>query len=133
MIPTFFDSGVLITATRSAGPDRDRALQFLEDPKRIHLTSPFVHLEVMPKAIFFKKRLERLFYEKYFANADWFRAIDKIVATAQAEAAKTGLGAMDALHVAAAHLAGADELITTEKPAKAIHRSSLVNVVYLFQ
>jgi hypothetical protein len=48
------------------------------------------------------------------------------------EAAKAGLGAMDALHLAAAYLAGADELITTEKPAKAIHRSSLVRVVYLF-
>jgi predicted nucleic acid-binding protein len=51
---------------------------------------------------------------------------------AQTEAAKAGLGAMDALHLAAAHLARADEFITTEKPNKAIHRSSLVKVVYLF-
>jgi hypothetical protein len=35
--------------------------------------------------------------------------------------------------VAAAHLSGADEFITTEKPNKAIHRSSLVKVVYLFR
>jgi hypothetical protein len=39
---------------------------------------------------------------------------------------------MDALHLAAAHLLKADELITTEKPGKSIHRSSLVKVVYLF-
>ena len=39
---------------------------------------------------------------------------------------------MDALHLAAAHLSHADEFITTEKPNKAIHRSSLVKVVYLF-
>ena len=132
MIRTFHDSGVLITATRSQSQDADRALKILEDPNRISLTSAFVHLEVVPKAIFFKKRLERLFYEKYFANAIWFREIDKIEAAAHIEAAKAGLGGMDALHLAAAHLAGADELITIEKPAKAIHRSSLVKVVYLF-
>ena len=39
---------------------------------------------------------------------------------------------MDALHLAAAHLSCADEFITTEKPNKAIHRSSLGKVVYLF-
>ena len=39
---------------------------------------------------------------------------------------------MDSLHLAAAHLLKADEFITTEKPNKSIHRSSLVKVVYLF-
>lgn len=38
---------------------------------------------------------------------------------------------MDALHLAAAHRSHADEFITTEKPNKPIHRSSLVKVVYL--
>ena len=62
----------------------------------------------------------------------WYREVDKIEVAAQTEAAKAGLGAMDALHLAAAHLSRADEFITTEKPNKAIHRSSLVRVVYLF-
>jgi len=132
MIRTFFDSGVLIAGARSVGHDRERTLQLLEDPNRIFLTSPFVHLEVVPKAIFFKKRLERSFYERYFEKAIWFQEVDKIEAAAQAEARKAGLGAMDALHVAAAHLSRADEFITTEKPNKAIHRSALVKVVYLF-
>jgi hypothetical protein len=39
---------------------------------------------------------------------------------------------MDSLHLAAAHLLKADEFITTEKPGKSIHRSSLVKIVYLF-
>ena len=132
MIRTFFDSGVLIAAARSVGPDRERALRLLEEPNRIFLTSPFVHLEVVPKAIFFKKRLERSFYDRYFANAVWFREVDQIEAAAQTEAARAGLGAMDALHLAAAHLSRADEFITTEKPNRVIHRSSLVKVVYLF-
>jgi predicted nucleic acid-binding protein len=98
----------------------------------VFLTSPFVHLEVVPKAIFFKKRLERSFYDRYFANAVWCREVEKIEVAAQTEAAKAGLGAMDALHLAAAYLSRADEFITTEKPGKAIHRSSLVKIVYLF-
>jgi predicted nucleic acid-binding protein len=132
MIRTFFDSGVLIAAARSLDPDGERAVRFLEGPNRVFLTSPFVHLEVVPKAIFFKKRLERSFYDRYFKNAVWFLEVDKIEAAAQTEAARAGLGAMDALHLAAAHLSRADEFITTEKPNKAIHRSSLVKVVYLF-
>ena len=132
MIRTFLDSGVLIAAARLLDPDGERALKFLDDPNRLFLTSPFVHLEVVPKAIFFRKRMERSFYDTYFKNAVWFREVDKIEVAARTEAARAGLGAMDALHLAAAHLSRADEFITTEKPNKAIHRFSLVKVVYLF-
>src|ERR1022692_4873025 len=98
MIQTFFDSGVPIAAARSVGPDRERALQLLEDPNRSFLTSPFVRLEVLPKAIFYEKRLERSFYERYFRNATWYRDVTGIEAVAQVEATRAGLGAMDALH-----------------------------------
>jgi len=132
MIRTFVDSGVLIAAARSLDPDGERALKFLDDPNRVFLTSPFAYLEVVPKAIFFKKQMEWSCYDRYIKNAVWFREVHKIEAAAQTEAAKAGPGAMDALHLAAAHLSRADEFITTEKPNKAIHRSSLVKVVYLF-
>ena len=132
MIRTFLDSGILIAAARLVNPGAERALRLLDDPDRLFLTSPFVQLEVVPKAVFFKRRLERLFYDRYFANAEWFREGGKIEAMAHTEAVKAGLGAMDALHLAAAYLSGADEFVTTEKPDKAIHRSSLVKVVYLF-
>ena len=69
MLRTFLDAGILIAATRSVGSDRERALQLLEEPDRVFLTSPFVHLEVVPKAIFYGKRLERSFYDRYFKNA----------------------------------------------------------------
>ena len=132
MVRTFFDSGVLIAAARSVGSDRIRALELLGDPGRIPLTSPFIHLEVMPKATYFNNRLERSFYDRYFANAVWFREVDKIESAARTEAVKAGLGAMDALHPAAAFLSNAHEFITREKPNKAIHRSALVKVIYLF-
>src|ERR1035437_5223269 len=98
MIRTFFDSGVLIAAARLLDPDGERALEFLDDPNRVFLTSPFVHLEVVPKAIFFKKQMERSFYDRYFANEEWYREVGKIEAAPHTEAAKAGLGAMDALH-----------------------------------
>ena len=132
MIRTFFDSGVLIAAARSGDLSGECALRLLDDPHREFLTSPFVRLEVVPKAIFYNQRLENSFYHEYFKKATWFRDIDKIEATAQMEAAKAGLAGMDALHLAAAYLSHADEFITTEKPNKAIHRSKLVKVVYLF-
>jgi hypothetical protein len=124
---------VLLAGARALGRDRERALTILEDPNRIFLTSPFVHLELVPKAVYYKKRLEKAFYDEYFAAAEWMRDLDKIESVAQTEAAKWGLAAMDALHVAAAYLSQADEFITTERPEKPIHRSTLVTITYLFE
>jgi len=43
-----------------------------------------------------------------------------------------GLGAFDALHITAAHLLDTDELVTSERPGKAIYRTASVRVVYLY-
>jgi predicted nucleic acid-binding protein len=131
MIRTFLDSGVLLAAARSVG--RERALQVLEDPERTFLTTPFVQLELIPKAVYFKKRLEVAFYNEYFHAAESTRDLNKIEAIARTEAARTGLAAMDALHLAAAKLMDADEFVTTERPGKPMYRTSLVRVVYLFE
>ena len=126
---TFLDSGVLLAAARGSGKDQDRALRILEDPNRAFVTSPFIYLELVPKAVYYKKRLERSFYEEYFRAAEWVRDLDKIEAIAQLEAARSGLAAMDALHIAAAHLGRADEFITTERSGKPIYRSSLITPI----
>jgi hypothetical protein len=97
------------------------------------LTSSFVYLELVPKATYHKKHLEKAFYDEYFTAAKWIRDLDKIESVARTEAAKAGLAAMDALHVAAAHLGGADEFFTTERPGKPIYRSLLISPVYLFR
>ncbi len=54
MMRTFLDSGALLAAVRSIGRDRERAPQILEDPDRSFVSSLFVHLELVPKAIFHK-------------------------------------------------------------------------------
>jgi predicted nucleic acid-binding protein len=131
-IRTFLDSGVLIAAFKGAPRLRETALGILEDSSRILLTSPYVRLEVLPKAMFHKQTAETHFYESFFARAFFARDIRAILALAEREAAVAGVGAMDSLHLAAAHLLKADEFLTTERPSKSIHRSSLVNVVCLF-
>ena len=68
-------------------------------------------LEVGPKAAFNRQRIEKL---------------------ARTGAARCGLAAMDALHVAAAFLLKADEFVTTEKLGKPIYRTTLVKVCWLY-
>ena len=128
---TFVDSGVLITAARSKDLAlRHRALTILSDPQRDFASSRFVWLEVMPKAIWIKNQAERNLYEAFFNSVScWPRTHDAVIAQAEIEAAVAGLGSMDALHVAAAVLLGADELVTAEGPLKSIHRTQSIKVV----
>ncbi len=131
-IRTYLDRGVLITAYNAAPELKEPALHVLEDPDRLFLCSPFVHLETTPKALFNKRSGEHRFCQMYFRRAAMTNDLKLILGHGFREAARAGVGPMDALHLAAAHLLKADEFITTEKPNKSIHRSSLVKVVYLF-
>ena len=108
-------------------------MQTLEDPGRLFLTSPFVRLEVLPKAIFNKQADEARFYERFFARAVVATDIKAILTLGEKAAANSGVGSMDSLHIAAAHLLKADVFITTERPGKSIYRTSLVKVIYLFR
>lgn len=130
---TFVDAGVLITAFNGQPDLKEGAMAVLEDPKRIFLSSPFVSHELCPKALFNKRHLEYRFYREYFKRATMFNDVRLILERAGREAARSGINAMDSLHVAAGYLMGADEFVTTEKPGKSIYRTSLVKVVYLFR
>jgi len=59
----------------------------------------------------------------------WPNNNDAVIKQAEEEAGKVGLSGMDALHVAAAVLMGADELATIEKPTKSIHRTQSIKVI----
>ena len=116
---TYFDSGVLIFA--AAG--NPAAQTVLADPRRSFVTSEFLELEVIPKARYHRRAAEARFYETYSQNAavrvDGSRKLSR---QAFALATDYGPAAFDALHLAAALAAGADELITTEKPTKPLFR-----------
>ncbi|MCC6738641.1 MAG: type II toxin-antitoxin system VapC family toxin [Planctomycetia bacterium] len=129
---TFIDADVLIAAARGTAEISDTAIAILEDPNRTFASSDFIRLEVLPKSTFTGRAEETAFYEEFFAGVSaWPRDANEVVAAALEEAKRSGLSALDALHVAAARVVGADEIVTGEKPGRPIHRTSLVRIVSL--
>ena len=64
---TYLDAGVLIAAVRGRDDVAARAMQVLDDPDREFVSSPFLKLEVLPKAVHGKRQAEVEFYETFFA------------------------------------------------------------------
>ncbi len=105
-------------------------MAILDDPDREFASSPFLRLEVLPRAVFNRRAPEKAFYEAFFASVTrWATDLGAIVAAAEVESSSSGVEAMDALHVAAAASVGAVELVTTEKHSRSIHRARAVKVV----
>jgi predicted nucleic acid-binding protein len=131
---SFPDSGVLIDAARGLPPFDRIAFDYFNNFDRIFLTSPFVRLETVPKAAYLHLGPELDFYDAFFSHpeVEYCRDWDGLEKIADTVARQSGLSAMDVLHVAAASLLGADELITTERPQKPIYRNRLVDVIYLY-
>ena len=134
MIRTYLDAGVLIAAARGKAPLATKALDILDGPNRQFVSSVFLKLEVLPKAVYHKNTSEVEFYETVFdAVTDWAESTDEIIARGYKEALAYGLSALDALHVAAAVILDADELVTTEKSDKPIHRIAALKVVSVWE
>lgn len=130
---TYIDSGVLIFAAQGTTSAAALALPFLADPSREYVTSDYVRLEVLPKATFHNRTAELGFYDLFFTTTT--RSIptsEALLKDALAEACKTGIAGLDAVHIACAVFAGADEFITSEKTNRPIHRTKLVKVVSIF-
>jgi hypothetical protein len=129
---TFLDAGVLIAAARGKDIEAARAMQVLDDPNREFVSSLFLKLEVLPKAIYEKRGDEARFYETFFeAVTYWAEPDNYLIKDAYQKACKYGLAAMDALHISAAIFARSDEFVTTEKHDKPIHRVKSIKVVSL--
>jgi predicted nucleic acid-binding protein len=129
-VRTYIDSSVLISAIRAGDVLSHRAQAFLFDPLREYVTSDFVKIELLPKCVFHKKDDERQFFEEFFLSAvALIPATDELLAFAINEGGKTGISGLDAIHVACAVVAEAEELITAEKSTKPIHRANGVRVI----
>ena len=86
----------------------------------------------MPKAAFRKNLEEVAFLESYFALvAHWVPVDDALVESAIDLGRRYDIVNLDALHIAAAIRAGADQFITTEKPEKPLYRLKEVEIVHL--
>jgi predicted nucleic acid-binding protein len=130
MIRTFVDAGVLIAALRGIPEVSAQARAVLYDPDREFVSSIFLRLEVLPKAIYNKKTIEVQFYETFFSGvAEWITSFDQVVEDAYNQASSFGLGALDSLHVAAALALGAAEIVTTESVTKPLHRITSIKIV----
>ncbi len=130
---TYIDSGVLIFAAQGTTAAAALALPFLADPSREYVTSDYVRLEVLPQATFHKRSEEIAFYNLFFTTTT--RSIptsDALLKYALEEACQSGIAALDAIHIACAVFAGAEEIITSEKVSKPIHRTKLIKVVSIF-
>jgi hypothetical protein len=129
---TYVDSDVLMEAFRGTTELAVRAMSILDDPERRFVSSMFSKLELLPKPRFERRAAEVEFYEAFYASCELI--VEGSADTCRAaleQAERHGLSAVDALHVASAVEAEAEELVTGELPTKPIHRASSVRVVAL--
>ena len=133
MITTYIDSGVLIAAARGDAELSPLALPYLADPNREYITSDYVRLEVLPKAVFHRRQEEADFYNEFFQlNSRSIPTSPALLEFALAESCETGIQGLDAVHIACAVFAGAEEFITSEKQTTPIHRTQKVRVVSIY-
>jgi predicted nucleic acid-binding protein len=131
-IRTFLDAGVFITAHDSRNIKSRSALDLFESVDRELISTSLLRLEVVPQAAFHKQREEVDFYEACFdCVLVWVEVNQNLILDAERIASKYGLHAMDALYIAAALQAGAQEFITTERVTKPLYRVTELRVVRL--
>jgi predicted nucleic acid-binding protein len=98
-------------------------MDLLNDPERLFVSSDFVQLEVLPKAVYFRQAAEASLYRAYFASVTEMVPVSQaLISQASEEVQRAGLAAMDALHVAAARAGEAAEFMTVERPGKPLFR-----------
>lgn len=118
---TFVDTSVLINAAIGLDAARKmRALSVLGDPQREFVATRFLKLEALPIPINHKRKKETAFYERFFAGVSVWIDDASIIQSAYDLACRHALGALDALHVAAAITANA-EFVSAEKFTKPIY------------
>ena len=133
MIRTFADADVLIYAARGTGESAKRAMDILSHTGREFVSSDFLKLEVLPKALYHERYDEAKFYQTYFdAVSQWATPSSELVDSALELAKTFGLSALDSLHLTAAQLLEADEFVTGEKPSSPIFRVPNIRIVSLF-
>jgi len=134
---TYIDSCVLIAAARLDNSDgiSQKALAILASAERYFISSYYVKLEVLPHAIRNNSYEEADFYNTFFDGVnEWIEPNQQLLECAYNEIINNnGLSGIDAIHVAAAMLGTADELITAEKINKPICQVRSIKVVTLRQ
>lgn len=132
MILSYPDAGVYIRAWREREEPASKARTVLYDPSRILVASGFVVLETLTKAAYNGRREEVEYYESLFALiAEWVPNDAALLDRAIEIATAHDIMNLDALHVAAAERAGAQEFVTTERPGRPLYRAVQVGPAFL--
>jgi hypothetical protein len=129
---TFLDANVLIAAATGQGDVARQAFAILDDPGRVFVTSPLVRLEVLPKAIYHRRRQAVDFYNAFFESARSVDDMNLVLDRAFDQAVKHDIAPRDAMHIAAALAAFADEVVTAERPSKPMFRTTANTVRSLY-
>jgi predicted nucleic acid-binding protein len=122
MARTYVDSGVLIAICRGKPEVAQSALAMLNDPDHKIILSEAVRLEVIPTAIYEQRHEEQKALESVFTSAQVLPLSVPVLEQAYQLACDYGIAAMDAIHLAFAVEAEAEEFFTTEKPNKPLFR-----------
>ena len=114
---------MLINAAIGSEPARRlRALAIITDPTRKFAATRFLKLEVLPIPTRYRRNKERWLYERFFNDVSHWLDEEPLLQPALDLACQYGLGAMDALHLAAAMSLNA-EFISAERPTKPLYRA----------
>jgi len=121
---------VFIASWRGSVGARSRADSLFRDQTRTLIASSIVRLELAPHRA--SPPEETAHFEALFEFIHVWISLDESLAV-RARELRTAfdLASLDALHVAAAELAVADQFVTTEGRTKPIFRSTHVNPVFL--
>ena len=117
-ILTYVDACLLIAAFRKTDTRNQQALSIIKDKRRTFLVSDALWLELMPAPLRNKRHNEVAFYEDFFSLARHIPMSDAIMRHARALAGRYYLEAMDAIHIACALHAGANQFISAENSTK---------------
>lgn len=120
---TYIDANLLIAAWHGRDDAGIQALTILDDPQRALVVSDALWLEVMPKPLYYKQMDEITFYRSIFERAEQIPWRLDTLQRAHELAQRYGIAAMDAIHLAVAIEAQADEFVSGEKPDKPMFRA----------
>lgn len=133
MKTTFVDSGVLIAVAKGEDDVYEQAMAVLDDPEREFVSSVYVKLETLPIPVWSRREAQVELYESFFDGVSrWVPSSPELSERALEVASEHGLGAVDALLVAAAETEGA-ELVTKEKPTKPMFQVASITVTSIHQ
>jgi len=99
-----------------------RAVTILGDQRRECIATRFLQLEVLPVPTIYRRSRELNFYRRFFSRVTHWLDEEPLIKPALDLACQYGLGAMDALHLAAAIALNA-EFISAERPSKPLYQA----------